>query len=141
MLIPRVRDHVAALIQRIAAGQATGQALELHQAIYSAVYLTKEIIEMIKLHESYMGRGEAVTQCREAVEDLCEHALRAVQVPYVPALIAPILNKFLKYVLASVAVPVAEILFDRMMIQPPVPAPVGGTARPTGSTGSVGASG
>lgn len=141
MLIPRVRDHVAALIQRIAAGQAAGQALELSQAIHSAVYLTKEIVEMIKLHESYMGRSDAVAQCREAVETLCEHALLAVKVPYVPALVTPILNQLIAYILASVAVPVAEILYDRMVIQPPAPVPAGGAGRPVGSTGSVGASG
>jgi hypothetical protein len=136
-LIPRVRDHVAGLIQRIAEGQAAGRTLELNQAIRSTVYLTKEIIEMCKLHESYLGREAVIQQCVEAVADLCAHGLKAVSLPYVPVLVAPILNKFVAYILEAVASNVAEILYDRMLIQPPAPAPtpVPGTGHPP--TGSV----
>ena len=142
-LIPRVHDHVDGLIRRFAMFQSAGQAVELTQAIYSSVYLVKEIVEMIKMHESYMGRSDAVAQCMKAVGDLCDHALKAVKVPYVPSLVGPILNQFVKHVLVAVTTPVAEILFDRMQILPPAPAPVPGTGSPLGSvpTGSTGAAG
>jgi hypothetical protein len=143
MLLPRVRDFVGQRIQQVRGLQAAQQGkLGMAQAIKFTIYMVRDLIDNLKLYEAHLGRSEAIGQCLEAVNDLCTYAFTNVEMPYVPALVTPILVKFVSFILGAAAEAAAEIFWDRMQPAPlPVPVPAPG-AVPTGAvpTGQQGPS-